>query len=156
MGSIFFGSFVLALIQIVRMILERVRSNNSENLLLRIVAAIAACFVSCCEVFWKMLSTNAYYVCAMFGLSFCKSMRLGVELTSVTDTAMFYAVGQFMLYGGVLLVVSSTTLLARFTFDSDDENEVLYLYMTVTLISILLSYMLLSVYSVRRRVSRSR
>lgn len=144
------GSFVMAVIHFVRLLLEYLRRLKSENSCLNIIAIIAICLIDCCRQFWDMLSQNAYYLIAMFGLPFCSALSLGMELTSLGLTALFYVVGNIMVNIGVILVVVGSTLCTLSVVDYHIEEDKMWTaYIVCGLVGLIISAVILTVYSVR-------
>lgn len=143
------GSFVMAVIHFVRMLLEYLRQMKSQNGIMNCLALIAICIIDCCKSFWDMLSTNAYYLIAMFGLNFCSALNLGMELTSLGVTSLFYMVGNIMVNVGITLVVVGSTLCTMWIVNNDiEEDKVWQAYLILILIGLLISSVILTVYSV--------
>lgn len=143
------GSFVMAVIHFVRMLLEYLRQMKSQNGIMNCLALIAICIIDCCKSFWDMLSTNAYYLIAMFGLNFCSALNLGMELTSLGVTSLFYMVGNIMVNVGITLVVVGSTLCTMWIVHNDiEEDKVWQAYLILILIGLLISSVILTVYSV--------
>lgn len=148
-GSMLFGSFVMALIHFVRMMLEYMRQMKSQNGIMNCLAFIAICIIDCCKTFWEMLSTNAYYLVAMFGVSFCSAMSLGLELTSLGLTTLFYAVGNIMVNVGIIIVVATSTGVTLWIYDFDINPDDQYIvYLLLIGVGIIISSVILTVYSV--------
>lgn len=149
-GSMIFGSFIMALIHFVRMFLEYLKRKRGDNGgCLRCIACIALCLIECCKTIWDMLSTNAYYLVAMFGLTFCSALQMGMELTSLGVTTLFYAIGNIMVNISIILVVAGSTFgtLAILDYNIVDKQRLIVCAILV-LISTIISVLALSVYSV--------
>lgn len=145
------GSFVMAVIHFVKLILEQIRQMKSENAIMNLMAMIAICIISCCQAFWDMLSTNAYYLVGMFGIPFCPALSLGMELTNLGVTTLFYVVGNFMVNTGVFLVTISVALATFSVTDSNFETEERkwVAYAVVIVIALMISSVIMTLYSVR-------
>lgn len=144
------GSFVMAVIHFVRLLLEYLRQLKSQNSCLNFIAFIAICLIDCCRQFWDMLSQNAYYLIAMFGLPFCSAQSLSMELTSLGLTALFYIVGNIMVNIGVALVMVGSTLLTLWAVDYNIEEDKMWTaYIVCGLVAMIISAVILTVYSVK-------
>lgn len=147
------GSFVMAVIHFVRLLLEYLRQLKSQNTIMNCIALIAICIIDCCRTFWDMLSTNAYYLIAMFGLPFCSALNLSMELTSLGVTSLFYAVGNIMVNVGVILVVACSTLSTLWVVDYDIEEDKKWItYGLLIMVAMVIGSVILTVYSVRRAI----
>lgn len=150
LGSMLLGSFVMAVIHFVRLLLEYLRQLKSQNSCLNCIAFIAICLIDCCRQFWDMLSQNAYYLIAMFGLPFCSALSLSMELTSLGLTALFYIVGNIMVNIGVALVMVGSTLLTLWVVDYNIEEDKMWTaYIVCGLVAMVISAVILTVYSVK-------
>ncbi|MEE6523568.1 hypothetical protein FKM82_022547 [Ascaphus truei] len=76
-GSLAFGSLILALVQIVRIILEYLdhKLKASQNAFARFLLCCLKCCFWCLEKFIKFINRNAYIMIAMYGKNFCTSAK---------------------------------------------------------------------------------
>lgn len=146
-GTVLFGSFVMALIQLIKYSLNYLRKMKSENNIMNAIALFAICLISCCQSLWDMLSTHAYYITALFGLPFCASLKLGQDLTNLGVTTIFYVVGSIMVGVGVFVVTVCTTLITDMILEPLDSKIIMYAI--IILVSFLISSIIMAVYSVR-------
>lgn len=136
----------------IKLILEYLRSMKSDNLILNILATIAIVIIGCCQALWDMLSTNAYYLVAMFGVPFCAAMSLGMELVGLVVALFFQIVGNVMVNVGVLLVTLSASYVTLWIVDYDFDDEHKWVpIVCVLLVGVMISSLVLSVYSVIMR-----
>uniref|UniRef100_A0A8B9R3Y1 Choline transporter-like protein n=1 Tax=Anas platyrhynchos TaxID=8839 RepID=A0A8B9R3Y1_ANAPL len=109
-GSLAFGSLILAIVQVIRVILEyldhRLKGTETglgnEEFAKFLLSCLKCCFW-CLEKFIKFLNRNAYIMIAVYGTNFCTSARND----KVTD---------FLFFLGKLLIVGSVGVLAFFFF----------------------------------------
>lgn len=77
LGTIAFGSFLIAVVQLIRIIFEYYRSQiekaNKENPMIKCLIWTTRCCLDCLERFIKFISKNAYIQCAITGKNFCAS-----------------------------------------------------------------------------------
>lgn len=122
---------------------------KSDNLILNILATIAIVIIGCCQALWDMLSTNAYYLVAMFGIPFCAAMSLGMELVGLVVALFFQIVGNVMVNVGVLLVTLSSSYVTLWIVDYNfDDGHKWVPIVCVLVVGVLISSLVLSVYSV--------
>eukprot|EP00924_Labyrinthula_sp_SR-Ha-C_P016079 snap_masked-scaffold_4-processed-gene-18.36-mRNA-1 protein AED:0.33 eAED:0.33 QI:0/0/0/1/1/1/2/0/869 len=78
-GSLLFGSFIIALIQLVRAILmyidKKTQRLQKKNRAIRILLKAVQCCLFVLEKCLKFLTKNAYIYIALFGKSFCTSTK---------------------------------------------------------------------------------
>ncbi|XP_076454507.1 choline transporter-like protein 2 [Babylonia areolata] len=77
LGSLAFGSFIIAVIQMVRIILEYIDSKlkGSENRAAKFLLKCLKCCFWCLEKLLKFLNKNAYILIAIRGKNFCFSAK---------------------------------------------------------------------------------
>ena len=77
MGSIAFGSFLIALIQFIRIIFEyyrrQIEKANKGNPIIKVILCLTSYCLDCLERFIKFISKNAYIQMAITGKNFCAS-----------------------------------------------------------------------------------
>lgn len=77
MGSIAFGSFLIAVVQMIRIIFEyyaaQLQKANKDNNVIKAILCATRCCLDCFERFVKFISKNAYIQMAITGKNFCAS-----------------------------------------------------------------------------------
>ncbi|KAF5305606.1 hypothetical protein FQR65_LT07686 [Abscondita terminalis] len=114
-GSVSFGSLIIALVQIARMFLKvletylKTHEGNCVNCLVK----CCQCCLCCFEKILKYLTRNAYIEIAIHGYNFCQAGKQAFKtLTSnALRVATINSVGDFVLFLGKLLVVVATVLI---------------------------------------------
>ncbi|XP_008279347.1 choline transporter-like protein 4 isoform X2 [Stegastes partitus] len=157
-GSLAFGSLILTLVQIIRIILEYIekRTRSSHNPIMR---CLKCCFW-CLEKCIKFLNRNAYIMIAIYGKNFCVSAKNAymllmrniirvVVLDKVTDLLLFF--GKLLVVGGVgvlsFFFFSGRILLPGSTFRSETLNYYWMPIITVVFGSYLIAHGFFSVYN---------
>jgi hypothetical protein len=76
-GSLCFGSLVLALLQLVRAVLDTARrsANQGDNVLLKVVMCLVMCLFDCIYHLIEMFTSFCTVVIAVSGQSFCSSAK---------------------------------------------------------------------------------
>ncbi|KAJ7316471.1 hypothetical protein JRQ81_002633 [Phrynocephalus forsythii] len=119
-GSLAFGSLILAIVQIIRVILEYLdhRLKAAENKFAKFLLTCLKCCFWCLEKFIKFLNRNAYIMIAIYGTNFCTSARNAFFLLmrNIIRVAVLDKVTDFLLFLGKLLIVGSVGILAFFFF----------------------------------------
>ncbi|XP_062843389.1 choline transporter-like protein 5-A isoform X2 [Trichomycterus rosablanca] len=119
-GSLAFGSLILAVVQVIRIILEYLdhRLKGSHNVLARFLLCCLKCCFWCLERFIRFMNRNAYIMIAIYGKSFCTSAREAFFLLmrNVVRVTVVDRVTDLLLLLGKLLVTGSVGLLAFFFF----------------------------------------
>ncbi|XP_013392467.1 choline transporter-like protein 2 isoform X2 [Lingula anatina] len=121
LGSIAFGSLIIAIIQIIRVILEYVdnKLKGSENQVAKFFLKCLKCCFWCLEKFMKFLNKNAYILIAVYGKNFCTSAKNAFFLImrNIVRVVVIDKVADFLLLIAKLVVVAATTAGAYFFFD---------------------------------------
>lgn len=146
-GTILYGSFIMALFEVIKNIMKYLQQKRDISIFNRIMVEIILCLISCCQAVWDMVSSNAYYVTAMFGFAFCDALRFGQELTDLGVTSVFYVVGNVVVMVGSVFVGVFTAGITKEIVDPVHSTAVTYLIIVLT--SFCVSAMVLTAYSVR-------
>ncbi|XP_006004880.1 choline transporter-like protein 5 isoform X2 [Latimeria chalumnae] len=119
-GSLAFGSLILAIVQIIRIILEYLdhKLKGAENKCAKFLLCCLKCCFWCLERFLKFLNRNAYIMIAIYGKNFCTSAREAFFLLmrNVVRVAVLDKVTDFLLFLGKLLIAGGVGVLAFFFF----------------------------------------
>ncbi|XP_063150568.1 choline transporter-like protein 2 isoform X1 [Candoia aspera] len=119
-GSLAFGSLILAIVQVIRVLLEYLdhRLKASENMFAKFLLTCLKCCFWCLEKFIKFLNRNAYIMIAIYGTNFCTSARNAFFLLmrNIIRVAVLDKVTDFLFFLGKLLIVGSVGILAFFFF----------------------------------------
>uniref|UniRef100_A0A914XUH1 Choline transporter-like protein n=1 Tax=Panagrolaimus superbus TaxID=310955 RepID=A0A914XUH1_9BILA len=104
MGSLAFGSLILAIVKFIRAILEFLyqKLHASQNKVLQIIFTILKCFFFCLEHILRILTTNAYIMIAMYGKGFFRSAKDSFSLITrnIIRTVVLNRVVAFLLFVG--------------------------------------------------------
>ncbi|XP_076977939.1 choline transporter-like protein 2 isoform X2 [Tamandua tetradactyla] len=119
-GSLAFGALILAIVQIIRVMLEYLdqRLKAADNKFAKFLLACLKCCFWCLEKFIKFLNRNAYIMIAIYGTNFCTSAKNAFFLLmrNIIRVAVLDKVTDFLFLLGKLLVVGSVGILAFFFF----------------------------------------
>ncbi|XP_060226250.1 choline transporter-like protein 2 isoform X1 [Meriones unguiculatus] len=119
-GSLAFGSLILAIVQIIRVILEYLdqRLKAAQNKFAKFLMVCLKCCFWCLEKFIRFLNRNAYIMIAIYGTNFCTSARNAFFLLmrNIIRVAVLDKVTDFLFLLGKLLIVGSVGILAFFFF----------------------------------------
>ncbi|KAM4888437.1 choline transporter-like protein 2 isoform 4-T4 [Thomomys bottae] len=119
-GSLAFGALILAIVQIVRVLLEYLdqRLKAADNKFAKFLMTCLKCCFWCLEKFIKFLNRNAYIMIAIYGTNFCTSARNAFFLLmrNIIRVAVLDKVTDFLFLLGKLLIVGSVGILAFFFF----------------------------------------
>ena len=123
-GSLALGSFILAIIWAVKIILSVVekaarRSGVGSNIVVRCVLCCLQCCVSCIERCFKFINRNAYIQIALTSENFCTSAVNGFTLflKHAGKFSMVLSVGGLFMVLGKISVASLTTFCGYLIID---------------------------------------
>uniref|UniRef100_A0A8C6X167 Choline transporter-like protein n=1 Tax=Naja naja TaxID=35670 RepID=A0A8C6X167_NAJNA len=119
-GSLAFGSLILAVVQLIRVILEYLdhKLKGSQNAFAKFLLCCLKCCFWCLEKFLKFINRNAYIMIAIYGKNFCTSAKdaFFLLMRNVVRVAVLDKVTDFLLFLGKLLVAGAVGVLAFFFF----------------------------------------
>ncbi|KAK0065696.1 choline transporter-like protein 2 [Biomphalaria pfeifferi] len=121
LGSLAFGSLLIAIVQIIRAFLEYLDSKlkASENPVAKFFLKCLKCCFWCLEKILKFLCKNAYIMIAVYGKNFCTSAKRAFELILKNCVRAFVLdkVTDFLFFVCKLMVVGAVGVIAYFFFD---------------------------------------
>uniref|UniRef100_A0A8C5FL47 Choline transporter-like protein n=1 Tax=Gadus morhua TaxID=8049 RepID=A0A8C5FL47_GADMO len=119
-GSLAFGSLILSLVQIVRVLLEYLdhKLKGAQNRCAKFILSCMKCCFWCLEKFIKFINRNAYIMIAIYGKSFCPSAKdaFFLLMRNVIRVAVLDKVTDFLLFLGKLLIVGIVGICSFFFF----------------------------------------
>ncbi|KAK3087196.1 hypothetical protein FSP39_002993 [Pinctada imbricata] len=125
LGSLAFGSLIIAIVQIIRVMLEYVdhKLKGSENAVAKFFLKCLKCCFWCLEKFLKFLNKNAYILIAAHGKNFCTSAKNAFMLImrNIVRVVVVDKVADFLLLIGKLVVVAFAASTSFFFFDGRIE-----------------------------------
>uniref|UniRef100_H2YS21 Choline transporter-like protein n=1 Tax=Ciona savignyi TaxID=51511 RepID=H2YS21_CIOSA len=115
-GSLAFGSLIIAIVQIIRLMLEYAdnKLKTAENKVAKFILKCMKCCFWCLEKFLKFLNRNAYIMIAVYGKHFCWSAKEAFKLLmrNIIRAAVIDKVTDFILFVGKLIVTVGMGALA--------------------------------------------
>ncbi|XP_073090238.1 choline transporter-like protein 5 isoform X3 [Manis javanica] len=119
-GSLAFGSLILALIQMYRLVLEYLNKHlkDAQNRISKFLQCCLKCCFWCLENVVKFLNRNAYVMIAIYGKNFCRSARdaFNLMMRNILKVAVMDRVTDFVLILGKILVSGCIGVLAFLLF----------------------------------------
>ncbi|XP_051572286.1 choline transporter-like protein 2 isoform X1 [Myxocyprinus asiaticus] len=124
-GSLAFGSLLLAIVQVIRVLLEYLdhKLKAAENKFAKFLMCCLKCCFWCLEKFIKFLNRNAYIMVAIYGKNFCRSARdaFFLLMRNVVRVVVLDKVTDFILFLGKLLIVGLVGIFAFFFFSGHTD-----------------------------------
>jgi len=124
-GSIAFGSLIITIIKIIRLIIEYIRqkTKDTENDAIKCLLKCAACCCWCFEKFMKYVNRNAYILIAIHGYNFFSGCThaFGLLIRNCINVAIINWVGDFTLFLGRVFVTAIVTAVSCFCFAQMDD-----------------------------------
>uniref|UniRef100_A0A8C6WUK6 Choline transporter-like protein n=1 Tax=Neogobius melanostomus TaxID=47308 RepID=A0A8C6WUK6_9GOBI len=119
-GSLAFGSLILSLVQVIRVILEYLdhKLKGAQNKCAKFMLSCMKCCFWCLEKCIKFLNRNAYIMIAIYGKSFCPSAKdaFFLLMRNIVRVAVLDKVTDFLLFLGKLLIVGIVGIFSFFFF----------------------------------------
>ncbi|XP_050713800.1 choline transporter-like protein 4 isoform X4 [Eriocheir sinensis] len=123
-GTLAFGSLIIAIVRMIRVILEYIDRKVREKTDSKIVRALLCCCrccLYCLEKFLKFINRNAYVYCAIYGKNFCVSAKNAFSLImrNIVRVVVLDQVTDFLLFIGKMVVVGSFGVASFFIFSGE-------------------------------------
>jgi len=120
LGTVAFGSLVIAIIRMIRLVLEYVEkkckkfNNDLTNCLLK----CCQCCLWCLEKFMRFINRNAYIMCAIKSTNFCSSAKdaFSLLMRNLARVVVLDSVVDFLLFLGKLVIVLATGAVSYLAF----------------------------------------
>jgi len=153
LGTVAFGSLVIAIIRMIRTILEYVEKKLKmyNNDLTKCLLCMCKCCLACLESFMRFINRNAYIICAIKGTNFCKSAQSAFNLLmrNLVRVAVLDRVVDFLLFLGKLVIVLITGAVSYLAFagyfpDIKDQIPALNYFFTPIVFIVIGSYFIAS------------
>merc|ERR1719462_74281 len=146
LGTVAFGSLILAIIRTIKTILEYIekKCKKFNNDLTKCLLKCCQCCLYCLEKFMRFINRNAYIMCAVKSTSFCKSARdaFNLLMRNLVRVVVLDSVVDFLLFLGKIVIVLLTGAVSYLAFagympDIKDQIPSLnYIYTPVVFIVI--------------------
>jgi len=108
LGSLAFGSLIVAIVQIIRVIFRRLeqRINKLKNKQVKYLTRTIHVVLACLEKIIKFINKNAYIMIAIHGSNFCNSAQRAFKLilTNILRVGAVNALGTFVLFLGKVFI----------------------------------------------------
>ncbi|XP_070531870.1 choline transporter-like protein 2 [Ptychodera flava] len=120
LGSIAFGSFIIAVIKLIRAMLEYLdhKLKGSENKVAEFFLKCMKCCFWCLEKFMKFLNKNAYILIAVYGKNFCTSAKNAFMLLmrNIVRVVVLNKITDFIFFISKLMVTAFIATTSYFFF----------------------------------------
>ncbi|XP_063058155.1 choline transporter-like protein 2 [Engraulis encrasicolus] len=159
-GSLAFGSLILSIVQVIRVILEYLdqKLKGAQNKFAKFLLSCLKCCFWCLEKCIKFLNRNAYIMVAIYGKNFCTAAKdaFFLLMRNILRVAVLDKVTDFLLFLGKLLIVGIVGICSFFFFSGrikpiQDAAPILNYYwvpiMTIVFGSYLIAHGFFSVYA---------
>lgn len=115
LGTLAFGSLIIAIVRLIRMILDYIDKKCRQypgNEIARAVLCVCKCCMWCLETFMKFINRNAYIMCSIYGKNFCTSAKdaFSLLMRNVLRVLAVNSVCDFLLFLGKVLITVGVTL----------------------------------------------
>lgn len=130
LGSLAFGSFIIAVVQLIRALLayldKQTQSLQKKNRLVKIIMKTVQCCLWCFEKILKYITKNAYIMIAIHGSSFCTATRDGflMLIKNLASIGVATAINNLLLLIAKLVIACSSGAVCWLlvTNKADDED----------------------------------
>ncbi|XP_070505123.1 choline transporter-like 2 [Chironomus tepperi] len=123
LGTLAFGSLILTICRIIRLVLEYVNEKLKKynNELTKTIMCCCRCLCFCLETFLKFLNRNAYIMCAIHGKSFIPSAKdaFNLLMRNVLRVVALDQTTDFLFFLSKLMISLSTSSCCYIYFTSE-------------------------------------
>jgi len=120
LGTIAFGSLILAIIRMIRVTLEYIekKCKKFNNDLTKCIICACKCCLWCLEKFMRFLNKNAYIMCAVKSTNFCSSARdaFNLLMRNMVRVVVLDKVCDFLLFLGKMVITIGIGVLSYMVF----------------------------------------
>uniref|UniRef100_A0A1B6ECV3 Choline transporter-like protein n=1 Tax=Clastoptera arizonana TaxID=38151 RepID=A0A1B6ECV3_9HEMI len=120
MGTIAFGSLILAICSFIRAMIEfaEQKLKKYDNPVTKAILCCAKCFFWCLHKFLCFINRNAYIMCAIHGKNFCASAKDAFQLLmrNVIRVVFVDKVTDFLFFLGKMVITIGMMVLSYFVF----------------------------------------
>lgn len=149
LGSVAFGSLIIAIIQMIRAVLAYIqkKTKGTQSTWVKWLMRCLACCMWCFEKFMQFVNKNAYIEISIFGVNFCSGAKkaFGTLLANVLRVAALNIIGSFVLFMIKLLVMSIVGVITIKLFWADSTDNQTF-FGIVVLLCIVLAYIIADVF----------
>jgi len=153
-GSIAFGSLILAIVQMIRLVLAYMEAQarkmaGKENKIIVYTLRCLQCYVGCFERFIKFLNKNAYIQIALSGKAFCGAAKDAFVLIAGNPLRMgvVSSIGGIFVFFGKIFIAAITALIAFLVLTNWDRySENIYSPFIPTLVIFIFAYVVGAVF----------
>nr|XP_053656194.1 choline transporter-like protein 4 isoform X2 [Cherax quadricarinatus] len=131
-GTLAFGSLIIAIVRMIRVILEYIDHKireKTDSKIIRCIMCCCRCCLWCLEKFLKFINRNAYVYCAIYGKNFCVSAKNAFSLImrNIARVVVLDKVTDFLLFIGKMVVVGIIGIASFFIFSGEVKPAQKYL-----------------------------
>ncbi|KAF2353312.1 Choline transporter-like [Trinorchestia longiramus] len=155
-GTLAFGSLIIAIVRMIRLIFEYIDKKvreKTDNIVVKCLMCCCRCCLYCLEKFLKFVNRNAYVYCAIYGKNFCSSARSSFSLLmrNIARVVVLDKVTDFLLFIGKMVVTGSIGIFAFFVFSGEipgvrDELPHTNYYLTPVILITIVTYFISSAF----------
>ncbi|XP_046568947.1 choline transporter-like protein 2 [Haliotis rubra] len=135
MGTVAFGSLIIAIIRFIRFILARIQKKlqGKSGQLVDFLLKMLQCCLYCFEKFIKYLNRNAYIMTASHGYNFCTGAKKAfmLLLANILRVAAINSIGDFVLFLAKLGCVAITVVVG-YEFFIKIRDDINYIWAPLT------------------------
>lgn len=124
LGSLAFGSLLIAIVESLNFLLQTAKRSNSQNKLVVFIASCVQCVLGCIEGIVRYVNKFAYIYVAMHGHSFCNAAKECFDLISrnLFSSIIMDVISGFVLFMGKILFTAISVILTIGIVDQLDRT----------------------------------
>ena len=151
LGSIAFGSLLIATLRYIRIIFEYITKKVSQlegNIVFGFIVKCFSCFLWVFEKFLKFLNKNSYVLIAARGYSFCKATRKAFVymISNCLRFLVLVNITEWILFCGIVSVCAGNAYLFYQYLEWTEELDQLILRWAPMVVIVLITYLIASLF----------
>jgi hypothetical protein len=124
LGSVAFGSILLAIVWAIRIIgqyiHDKIKESQPQNQTVQCLAKCMLCCINCFERFIRFFNKHAYAEVALRSSNFCTSARRGMQVVGLNFIrfGVLHGLGEVVMFFATIFITCSTTIACYFILKS--------------------------------------
>ena len=125
LGTLAFGSLILSVARMIRVLLEyiedKIKEKGADNPAIKCILCFCKCCFWCLEKFIRFINRNAYIMTAVYGYNFCRGAKKSFTLlaSNAARALVLDKVTDFILFLGKIIVVTIVSAVSFSLFSTN-------------------------------------
>ncbi|KAK9719051.1 Plasma-membrane choline transporter [Popillia japonica] len=139
-GTLAFGSLIITICRIIRVILEYIdhKLKKYENPVTKAIMCCMKCFFWCLESFLRFINRNAYIMCAIHGKNFCISAKdaFSLLMRNILRVFVLDKITDFIFFLSKIAIVVGVSASIYSIIVYVSQTEITYIFVPVVFVAV--------------------